>query len=257
MLSTTELEPEKDFIPGSTNSLCGEAVVNYIKVAVSLCMEKKAVAMVTAPISKEAIHKAGYSYPGHTELLADLTNTKKYAMMLTGGGIRVVLVTIHVALRDVPKMITKDRLRDVIELTAVEISRLYRLSSPKIAVCALNPHAGEKGAFGTEEIEIISPVIEELRSKYEVSGPHPADTVFYWHRNGKYHVVVAMFHDQGLIPVKLCGFDEGVNVTLGLPIIRTSPDHGTAFDIAGKGVANPKSFVCAFNLAAYFAGISN
>ncbi len=253
VISLSNLKPDLDFSPGVSNEVCGEWVVRYIKKAVALCMEKKALALVTAPISKASMHKAGYNYPGHTELLAELTKASSYAMMLTGGGIRVVLVTIHVPLKDVPKLLSKELIEEKIELTAKEMTRLYNMEDPKIAVCGLNPHAGEEGAFGEEEREIIYPAIEKFKNKWKVSGPHAADTVFYWHKMGKYHVVIAMYHDQGLIPVKLLGFEEGVNVTLGLPIIRTSPDHGTAFDIAGKGIANPLSFVSAFNLACFFA----
>ncbi|NPA15294.1 MAG: 4-hydroxythreonine-4-phosphate dehydrogenase PdxA [Deferribacteres bacterium] len=253
VLSLSRLGAGKDFSPGVSSEVCGKWVVEYIKKAVSLCMAGGAQAVVTAPISKASMHRAGYSYPGHTELLAELTGTKTYAMMLTGGGIRVVLVTIHVPLKEVPSLLTREGIEEKIELTVKEMKRLYGIDEPEIAVCGLNPHAGEDGAFGDEEQKIISPAIKKFEGRYKVSGPHPADTVFYWQKKGKYHAVIAMYHDQGLIPVKLAGFEEGVNVTLGLPIIRTSPDHGTAFDIAGKGVADPTSIVCAYNLASLFA----
>ena len=254
VISLTSLKPEEDFSPGRTSAACGKAVVSYIERAVGLCLEGRCSAMVTAPISKAAMHQAGYNWPGHTELLAHLTNTKNYAMMLTGGGVRVVLVTIHVALRDVPKLLTTQEVYRVAKLTCDSMRRLYGIEKPRVAVCGLNPHAGEEGAFGDEEKRIIAPAVKRLEDEgYSVSGPHPADTVFYWHVKGRYDAVVAMYHDQGLIPVKLLGFDEGVNVTLGLPIIRTSPDHGTAFDIAGRGIASPKSLASAYSLAAEFS----
>ena len=254
VLSLTKLTPGKDFSPGKSSKVCGEAVVRYIRCAVDLCLKKEASAMVTAPISKASMHAAGYDYPGHTEMLAELTGTDNYAMMLVGGGIRVVLVTIHVALRKVFELLTEEEVYRVARLTCGELIRLYGIESPRVAVCGLNPHAGESGAFGGEEQRVILPAIERLRREgFEVSGPHPADTIFYWHLKGKYDAVVAMYHDQGLIPVKLVGFEEGVNVTLGLPIVRTSPDHGTAFDIAGKGIANFKSLVSAYTLAVRFS----
>ncbi len=254
VLSLTRLVPGEDFEPGVTSAACGDAVVSYIKEAVSLCLEGSACAMVTAPISKASMHEAGHPWPGHTELLAELTGTTNYAMMLVGGGVRVSLVTIHVALREVPLLLSESEVYRVASLTASELVRLFGIERPRVAVCGLNPHAGEGGAFGDEEAMCISPAVERLREEgLEVSGPHPADTVFHWHVKGKYHAVVAMYHDQGLIPVKLLGFDEGVNITLGLPIIRTSPDHGTAFDIAGKGMASPRSLVSAYRLAVSFS----
>ena len=254
VIQVGSLRPGTDFEPGRSSAACGEAVVEYIKRAVKLCLEGKALAMVTAPISKHSMHQAGYSYPGHTELLAELTATDNYAMMLVGGGVRVSLVTIHVALREIFSLITENEVYRVARLTARELVRLFGFERPKVAVCGLNPHAGEGGAFGREEIEVIAPAVERLRSEgYEVYGPLPSDTLFYWHLKGRYDAVVAMYHDQGLIPVKLVGFEEGVNVTLGLPIIRTSPDHGTGFDIAGKGVASCKSLVSAYRLACSFA----
>lgn len=179
VLSVTNLNPEQDFSPGKSTPACGEAVVAYIKKAVDLCLKKEADAMVTAPISKASMHQAGYNYPGHTELLAELTGTDNYAMMLVGGGVRTVLVTIHVALKDVPSLISTEEVYRVAKLTCREMKRLYGIKNPRVAVCGLNPHAGENGAFGDEEISIIAPTIERLRcERYEVSGPHPADTVF-------------------------------------------------------------------------------
>ncbi len=241
---------EGDWAPGITNAHCGRLVGEIIEKAVALCQEGVTKAMVTAPINKMALHAAGYPYPGHTEFLARLTNTSDFAMMLIGGAIRVVLVTIHVALSQVPQLISKEEIRRVFKLTHRGMREWFGIENPRIAVAALNPHASEGGAFGDEEERIIVPAIEELRREgFSPHGPHPADTLFYRHKQGEFDAVVAMYHDQGLIPVKLDGFDTGVNLTLGLPIIRTSVDHGTAFEIAGKGVANPNSLAAAIRTA--------
>jgi len=237
-------------IPGRSDAECGRASVEYIKEATYLAMDEKIAAIVTAPISKASIHAAGYSYPGHTELLAELTQTDDFAMMLVGDKLRVSLVTIHVALKEVPTLLTEDKIYRVGRLTYKALTEWFGINYPNIAVCALNPHAGEKGAFGDEEGRIISPAIDKLKKDgYPVSGPFSPDTVFYRALKGEFDAVVAMYHDQGLIPLKLHAFDRGVNLTLGLPIIRTSVDHGTAFEIAGEGVANPQSFICAYELA--------
>ncbi|MFH1859721.1 MAG: 4-hydroxythreonine-4-phosphate dehydrogenase PdxA [bacterium] len=229
----------------------GRAAVEYIKTAVSLALSGKISKIVTAPISKEAIHKAGFSYPGHTQLLAELTSTTKYAMMFYSSKLKVILTTIHVALRDVPMMITTEMVLNTIRLADKSLRYDFGIQSPVIAVAGLNPHAGEDGAFGKEDITIIKPAIDMAALEgINVLGPYPPDTVFLQAVKGKYDLVVAMYHDQGLIPLKLLAFDSAVNVTVGLPIIRTSPDHGTAFDIAGKGVANPQSMVEAIRLAA-------
>ncbi len=238
------------FSPGRTTPYCGEAVVRYIGKAVDLALDGKIAAMVTAPISKASMHAAGYTYPGHTEFLAELTGCDDYAMMLVGGRIRVSLVTIHVALKDVPSLVTKGEVCRVARLTFRCMKDWFGLGSPRVAVAGLNPHAGEEGAFGDEEGRVIGPAVEVLRGEgYPVSGPHPADTLFHRHARGEFDAVVAMYHDQGLIPVKLEAFDRGVNLTLGLPIIRTSVDHGTALDIAGKGAASPNSLKAAYSLA--------
>ncbi len=238
------------FAPGRSTPHCGHAVVKYIRKAVKLAMEDKIAAMVTAPINKASMHAAGYPYPGHTEFLAELTGCEDYAMMLVGGRIRVSLVTIHVALREVPSLVTSEEVYRVTRLTYRCMEEWFGLESPRVAVAGLNPHAGEEGAFGDEEARVIAPAIKALVEEgFQVSGPHPADTLFHRHAQGEFHAVVAMYHDQGLIPVKLEAFDKGVNLTLGLPIIRTSVDHGTAFDIAGKGVASPNSLKAAYGLA--------
>lgn len=227
----------------------GRASIEYIKTAVSLALSGKISKIVTAPISKEAIHKAGFPYPGHTQLLAELTSTTEYAMMFYSSKLKVILTTIHVALRDVPGMITTDMVLKTIRLSDKSLRCDFGIQSPLIAVAGLNPHAGENGAFGREDMEIIKPAIDmAVKQGIKAFGPYPADTVFLQAVKGKYDIVVAMYHDQGLIPLKLLAFDSAVNVTVGLPIIRTSPDHGTAFDIAGKGIANPQSMIEAIRL---------
>ncbi|MDP2168650.1 MAG: 4-hydroxythreonine-4-phosphate dehydrogenase PdxA [Thermodesulfovibrionales bacterium] len=227
----------------------GQASFSFIKKAVELALSKEVDAVCTAPISKESLRLAGLPWPGHTEMLAELTLTKDYAMMLAGGGLRVILATIHTALRDVPVMITKERVLKTI-LMAGTACRMLNLQNPVIAVAGLNPHAGEAGMFGSEEAGAIAPAVEEARGMgIDARGPYPPDTVFFRALKGEFAMVVCMYHDQGLIPLKLLAFDKGVNVTVGLPIIRTSPDHGTAYDIAWKGLANPSSMIEAIKLA--------
>lgn len=227
----------------------GRACVSYIKKAVELVLNKQVDGIVTAPISKEALKMAGFTWPGHTEMLADLTNTKDYAMMLIGEPLRVILVTIHTALKNVPDLITKQRLLNTIRL-AKKACDMLGIKNPRIAVAGLNPHAGEKGIFGDEEIKKIVPAVKDATKEgIPVSGPYPPDTVFYKAFKGEIDIVVCMYHDQGLIPLKMIAFDKGVNVTVGLPFIRTSPDHGTAYDIAWKGVANPSSMIEAIKVA--------
>ena len=225
------------------------ACVRYIKKAVGLAMEKRVDAVVTAPISKEALTLAGFPWPGHTELLAELTGTREYAMMLIGGPLRVILVTIHTSLRSVPGLITKERVLSTIRL-ARRACDMLGLENPRIAVSGLNPHAGESGILGTEEREEIAPAIEGAKEERIIAeGPFPPDVVFRKAYNGELDMVVCMYHDQGLIPLKMVAFDTGVNVTVGLPIIRTSPDHGTAYDIAWKGIADASSMREAIRMA--------
>ena len=198
------------------------------------------------------MNKGGYHYEGHTEILANLTNTKKYAMLLWSEKLSVVHVSTHCSLQDACKKVTKDRVLNVIELAGEFLQKLG-IKNPRIAVAGLNPHSGEAGLFGAEEIEEIIPALKQAKKdNWEVEGPIPPDTVFLKAYKKEYDVVVAMYHDQGHIPIKLLAFDEGVNVTLGLPIIRTSVDHGTAFDIAGKGIANEKSILNALILVKKF-----
>jgi 4-hydroxythreonine-4-phosphate dehydrogenase len=217
------------------------------------CLEGELAALATAPITKELLHRAGYPFVGQTELLAHLSRTKRFAMMLTGGPLRVALVTIHAPLRDVPKLIRTRKIVEVIELSD-EICRRFGIRRPRIAVAGLNPHAGEGGLLGDEEQRVIAPAVKRAaRSGIVVNGPHSADTLFYRAAHGQFDAVVAMYHDQGLAPLKLIAFDDGVNLTLGLPFVRTSPDHGTAPDIAGKGIARPNGMIAAINMAAKLA----
>jgi 4-hydroxythreonine-4-phosphate dehydrogenase len=206
--------------------------------------------MVTCPITKSALHLAGYNYPGHTEMLAVLSGGRDYAMMLAGERLRVTLVTIHVGLAEVVKLLTEDKIFALIELTAGALHRDFGIENPRLAVAGLNPHAGEGGMFGDQEDRLISPAIGRGRANgWQVDGPFPPDTVFNRAVAGHYDAVVCMYHDQGLIPFKLLHFADGVNVTLGLPIVRTSVDHGTAYDIAGQGRAAAGSLIAAFALA--------
>ena len=242
-----------DLIFGAPTVASGAATVRYIKEAARLCLAGEVDAMATAPLNKEAMHKAGFPYPGHTELLAELTNTSKFVMMLAGTRLRVTLVTIHEALADVPRLVTTEKVLSTIRITHRDLERYYR-KKPRIAVLAINPHCGEGGMFGREETEIIAPAITiAKREGVDVSGPHSADTLFHFAVQGDYDAVVCMYHDQGLIPLKLLHFDDGVNVTLGLPIIRTSVDHGTAYNLAGTGKASDASMAAALLMAAEMA----
>jgi 4-hydroxythreonine-4-phosphate dehydrogenase len=232
----------------------GEASLSYIREAVKAAIAGGIDAVVTAPISKESTHLAGSKFPGHTEMLKELTGADEAVMMFEGGSFRVVLVTIHTALKEVPKLITKESVLSVIKITHSTLVNQFKIKDPKIVVCGLNPHAGESGAFGDEEIVHITPAVAEARKQgIGVTGPLPADTLFFYANQGKWDAVVAMYHDQGLIPFKMVSFNVGVNMTLGLPIIRTSPDHGTAFNIAWQGVADPSSMTAAVKLAARLA----
>lgn len=251
--------------PGVLSADGGRFAFQAVERAVRLALDKRIGGIVTAPLNKEALNTAGYHYPGHTEMLAELTGVKGSCMMLAHGNMRVSHVTTHIALEDVPKRVTAERIRRVIELTHDALSRM-RLGRARIALAALNPHAGEGGLFGRHDIDVATPVIERaVADGFDVVGPVPGDTVFVKLRAGQYDAVIANYHDQGHIPVKLLGFQidpatgrwdalSGVNITLGLPIIRTSVDHGTAFDIAGKGIANARSMVEAIEYAARLAG---
>ena len=235
---------------GKPNSATGKASFEYITEGIRLCREERLSGLVTAPISKLGLKLAGIDYPGHTEILADRTNTKRYAMMLAGDRLRVTLVTIHCPLREVADSISTEKIFQIISLTDFSLKNDFGLKEPKIAVAGLNPHGGESGMFGNEEEQVITPAIEMAREKGIMArGPYPPDTVFYQAINGKFDAVVCQYHDQGLIPFKLIHFRDGVNLTLGLPIIRTSVDHGTAYDLAGTGKADCASLEAAIRLA--------
>ncbi|MFL6212610.1 MAG: 4-hydroxythreonine-4-phosphate dehydrogenase PdxA [Blastocatellia bacterium] len=236
---------------GAISEAGGRAAVAAIETGVRLTLARHLEAIATAPINKEALRLAGSPFPGHTEMLAALTGAGEVLMCFFAGDLRVFLLTIHVSLADAVSLITKKRIEAAIRLADRELRR-FGLTRPRIAVAGLNPHAGEHGLFGSEEAREITPAIEACRNRYqiEVSGPFPADTLFVRAARGEFDAVAACYHDQGLIAVKCLAFGEAVNVTLGLPIIRTSVDHGTAFDIAGRGIANHSSLVEAIVLAA-------
>jgi len=227
------------------------AVVAAIDEAVALTSAGRAAAVVTNPIAKKVLYEgAGFAFPGHTEYLAALGGVARSVMMIAGPSLRVVPVTIHIPLAEVPGALSADLIVETARITAAALSRDFAIAEPRLAVTGLNPHAGEGGAMGREEIDTISPAIERLRAEgIAATGPHPADTLFHAAARARYDVALTMYHDQGLIPVKALDFDEGVNVTLGLPFVRTSPDHGTAFDIAGTGSADPGSMGASIDLA--------
>ena len=218
------------------------------------CLAGRAGGLVTAPINKEALRAAGCRYPGHTELLAERCRVSREVMMLAGERLRVCLVTTHLAYRDVPEVLATDEILATIMVADRDLKRYFGLATPRLAVLALNPHAGEGGVFGDEETRLIAPAIARAREQgVEASGPHSADALFHFAARGDYDAVVCMYHDQGLIPLKLLHFEDGVNVTLGLPIVRTSVDHGTAYDLAGSGKASAASLVAAVKMAELMA----
>lgn len=241
---------ESVFAPGVLSAAAGRAAYDSIVRAVADATAGRVDAIATAPLNKEAFRLAGLPWNGHTDLLAHLTSSAHVAMMFESDVLRVVLATVHVPLADVARLLTVDVMEQTIALTARSLPA-FGIAQPRIAVAGLNPHAGEHGLFGNEEARAIAPAIEACRARgIDVSGPFPGDTVFVRARRGDFDVVVACYHDQGLIPVKLLAFGQAVNVTLGLPIVRTSVDHGTAFDIAGQGIADPASMIAAVLLAA-------
>ncbi|MHC2484723.1 4-hydroxythreonine-4-phosphate dehydrogenase PdxA [Rhizobium leguminosarum] len=234
---------------GQVDARAGRASYDYVVRAIDEALAGNIRAIVTAPINKEAMKQGGLNYPGHTEILAERTGTDKFAMMLANDELRVILVTIHVSLRDAIDLVTEDSVFRTIEL-AHRAGKAYGIASPRVAVAGLNPHAGENGMFGREDLDIIAPAISRAQEVgIDASGPWPGDTIFMRARRGEFDIVVAQYHDQGLIPVKYLGIDNGVNVTIGLPFIRTSVDHGTAFDIAGQGTADHSSLRYAFDQA--------
>ncbi len=228
----------------------GRQALGAIRAGVRLWEEGKIEALVTAPVSKESLRLAGCPYPGHTELLASLTKSRKFAMMFVAGKLRVVLATIHLPYRKVPGLLTPELIWEKALLTEEALRKHFKIPKPRIAVLGLNPHAGEGGQFGWEESKVLAPVVKALQRKgLAISGPHAADALFSRPNREKYDAVIAMYHDQGLIPVKALAAKRCVNLTLGLPLIRTSPGHGTAYDIAGKGIADPSSTIAAIALA--------
>ena len=248
VIPLTELPDDLSF--GQLDARAGKAAYDYIRAGIDLALQKRIRAIVTAPINKEALRLADIHYPGHTEILADFSGTKDFAMMLMNDDLRVILVTIHVSLREAIEQVTLESELRTIRLAHQAMTQLG-IAQPRIAVAGLNPHAGEHGLFGAEDDEVVRPAVERARAEgIEASGPWPGDTVFMNARKGQFDIVVAQYHDQGLIPVKYLGVDEGVNVTVGLPFVRTSVDHGTAFDIAGTGKASHASLRVAIEQAA-------
>jgi len=248
VISITDL-PE-DLPQGQVSAVAGRAAHDYVERAIHLALARRVRAIATAPLNKDAFKAAGIPYPGHTEMLAHLSGTTDFAMMLANDELRTILVTIHVSLREAIELITFERVLKTIRL-AGRVTAGMGVARPRIAVAGLNPHAGENGLFGDEEIEIILPAIQQARREgLDASGPYPPDTIFMRARRGEFDIVVALYHDQGLIPVKYLGVENGVNVTVGLPFVRTSVDHGTAFDIVGRGVADHASLLKAIEQAA-------
>jgi 4-hydroxythreonine-4-phosphate dehydrogenase len=251
VVAATELPEDLPF--GVIDARGGGAAYEYVRRAVELASADEVHAIATAPLNKEAMHLAGFRYPGHTEVLAELTGVRDYAMMLVTDDLRVVHVSTHVALSEAIRRVQPERELTVIRLADRSL-RLLGVERPRVAVAGLNPHAGEAGLFGTEDRDVIAPAVEAARAEgIDASGPWPPDTVFMQARQGRFDIVVVQYHDQGHIPIKLMGFDTGVNVTVGLPFFRTSVDHGTAFDIAGTGQADHASMRAALDLAASLA----
>ena len=251
VLSLTSLG---DVESGSISKEAGHAAGIYIEKGARLAMDGIIDGIVTAPINKESFNLGGFSYPGHTEFLAHLTDTENYAMMLMGDSLKVILLTIHCALMDVASRLSiSDTLR-IIRLSNDSLKRYFGIAEPRLALASLNPHAGEAGLFGKEEQDILIPAADmAIKEGIDITRPLPSDTLFFSAVRGAYDAVICPYHDQGLIPLKLLHFEDGVNVTLGLPIVRTSPDHGTAYDIAGKGIASPESIEAAIKVAVRMA----
>lgn len=252
VIQETDLPDDLPF--GKLDARAGDAAFRYVERATELAGAGRVAAIATAPLNKEAMHLAGHRYPGHTEILAGLTGTKDYAMMLVTDELKVIHVSTHVSLREAIERVKPERELAVIRL-AHDALRKLGVERPKVAVAGLNPHAGENGLFGAEDAEQIAPAVAAAVDEgIDATGPHPPDTVMMRARMGAFDIVVVQYHDQGHIPIKLMGFDTGVNVTVGLPFFRTSVDHGTAFDIAGMGKAEPVSLRAALDLARTLAG---
>lgn len=252
LYSVSDLDPNS-FSFGTPTPGTSTAMAAYVEKAIEFCLNGTIRAMVTCPISKSSLNQAGYDFPGHTELLARRTGASEVAMMLTGDTLKVVPATIHCALSEVAENLNSEDLISQIHLTEDALREDFAIEKVRIGVAGLNPHAGEDGLFGSEEQTIIAPAIEAARATCDprttIGGPYPPDTIFYNARSGLFDVVISMYHDQGLIPFKLVHFEDGVNVTLGLPIVRTSVDHGTAYDIAGQGIGKVDSLKAAIRLA--------
>lgn len=245
---------ERDWRFACPTGVSGRAMADYVEWAVARCLDGSAAGLVTCPISKAGLNEAGVCFPGHTEMLAARCGVEKVVMMLAGERLKVCLVTTHLPLADVPKVLTTGEILATLRITHAALRKHFGLSQPRLAVLGLNPHAGEGGMFGNEEQRLIRPAIKAAQEEgISASGPHSPDTLFHFAVRGACDAVICMYHDQGLIPLKLLHFDDGVNVTLGLPIIRTSVDHGTAYDLAGTGRASEKSLVAALRLAAEMA----
>jgi 4-hydroxythreonine-4-phosphate dehydrogenase len=240
--------------PGKPDAKNAAAIVEAISLAVGLALNGEAGAVVTAPINKAVLMQAGFAFPGHTDYLAHLTGAPRAVMMLAGGELRVVPLTVHIPLADVPRAIDRSGIVETAEIVLAALKRDFAIENPRLAVAGLNPHAGEDGLLGGEENAVIAPAVAELRrSGHRVLGPLPSDTMFHAEARARYDAALCMYHDQALIPIKTLSFWDGVNVTLGLPIVRTSPDHGTAFGIAGKSIADPRSMIAAIETAARIA----
>jgi 4-hydroxythreonine-4-phosphate dehydrogenase len=241
-------------VPGKPDPNNAGAVTGAIDMAVTACLKGEAAALVTAPIHKAVLMHAGFAYPGHTEYLEHLTKVPRAVMMLAGKGLRVVPITIHIALKDVPGALSRQAIMDTGTIVLDALVRDFGIARPRLAVAGLNPHAGEDGEIGREDKELVAPAVAELKkSGATILGPLPADTLFHEEARAKYDAALCMYHDQALIPIKTLAFWEGVNITLGLPIVRTSPDHGTALDIAGHGKADARSMIAAIEMAAEMA----
>jgi len=245
--------------PGKPDAADAPSTIESIERAVALVFERRAAAVVTNPIAKEILYRAGFAHPGHTEFLGELAKRHtgrdaRAVMMLWAEELAVVPVTIHAPLREAPRLLTRELIVDTAKIVAADLRTRFGVAAPRLAISGLNPHAGENGTMGREEIDTIAPAIADLiAAGIDAKGPYPADTLFHAEARTKYDAALCMTHDQALIPIKTLAFDRAVNVTLGLPFVRTSPDHGTAFDIAGKGVANPTSLIEALRLAARLA----
>lgn len=244
------------YSPGEPTEAGAQVALSSLKAATALAVDDLAGGLVTGPIAKSLLAEVGFAFPGQTEFVADACGVaaENAVMMLAGPSLRAVPLTVHLALSEVPKVLTTELIRHRVRVVAAALREDFGIATPRLAVCGLNPHAGESGRMGREEIQIIEPAIAELRREgIDVTGPHPADTLFAPRKRETYDVAIGMYHDQALVPLKTLDFDQGVNVTLGLPIVRTSPDHGTAFDIAGTGVADPGAMIAAIRMAGEIA----